>query len=81
MNIQLVCDEVVAFPSGLKLVHSVLFNPTDESYQAIVDAQNKGGYHTINVTSNGGNQTGNREHRIMAVQRTRNVVIFHSSER
>lgn len=81
MKIQLVCEELVAFPQGLKMVKNIMFNPTEESVTAIQQAENAGGYHSIAVKDNGGDHVSTREHRIMAVQRTRNVVIFHSSER
>lgn len=81
MKIQLICEELVAFPQGMKLVKNVMFNPTEESVAAIQQAEHSGGYHSISVKDNGGDHASTREHRIMSSNRIRNVVIFHSSER
>ena len=79
-DINITCEELVALPCGLRMVQNIMFNPTEESVEAVQNAQNKGGWHTIRVKDNGGEHVSSRSHRILSMQRTRNVVIFNSSE-
>lgn len=79
-KINITCEELVAIPCGLKMMQNIMFNPTKESVEAVQNAQNKGGWHTIHVKDNSGNHVTERDHRILSCRQVRNVVIFTSSE-
>ena len=79
-DIKITCEELVSLPCGLKMVQNIMFNPTESTIEVIRNAQEKGGYHTINVHDNGGRHVSTKPHLIMSFKRERNVVIFNSLE-